>query len=86
MKIVEIEPGSAQRAPQDTTPHNSHVCVAGFMQFSGPAMQYVILLYFSQNSNTKFGILNFLLSPVLKIVAQVMERPSGKSSSKPIGI
>ena len=44
MVIVEIEPGSAQRAPQDTTPHNSHVCVAGFMQFSGPAMQYVILL------------------------------------------
>ena len=40
MVIVEIEPGSAHRAPQDTTPHNSHVCVAGFMQFSGPAMQY----------------------------------------------
>ena len=61
MVIVEIEPGSAHRAPQDTTPHNSHVCVAGFMQFSGPAMQYVILLYFSQNSNTQFGILYFLL-------------------------
>ena len=28
--------GSAQRAPQDTTPHSSHVLVAGFMQFRGP--------------------------------------------------